>query len=152
MLEEMLRYINNRFDRDKHGEFYGVFEGTFAIENGTLLIDGMLDNQYFWIEGSAFNDGLHLYKDTDLVDEEFSGRVYKLVIPTAVQKLAAEAEAWYESNYKELNGPYQSESFGGYSYTTKQGAASGNQTPAAPWHVQFGARLRPYKKLNRDWV
>ena len=152
MLEEVMRYIDNRFDRDEHGRYYGVVEGEFAIDGGVLEIDGLLDGQYFWLEGSAMNDGLHQWPATDLADEVFSGRVVFLRVPPSVSALASEIEAWNSANSEVINSPYQSESFGGYSYAKASGGSQGNEPPAAAWQVQFGARLRPFRKLSRDWV
>lgn len=144
-LEEVLRYVNNRFEMET------VYD-TFSISGGTLEIPDCLDGQYFWVEGSALNDGLHLYPDADMADEDFVGRVVLLAIPRPLVDLADEIEAWSADNADAIGGPYQSESFGGYSYTLASGGAQGNETPAAAWHVKFGARLRPYRKLSRDWV
>lgn len=151
MLEEVLRYINNRFDRDKNGTLYGYADGEFSISNGSLELEDVLAGQYFWVEGSVLNDGLHQYPDTEMQDETFNGRIYKLVIPKAVVDLAQEVSDWCTANAGNLNGPYQSESFGGYSYSLK-GSSSNGEVPASAWQVQFGARLRPYRKISRDWV
>lgn len=152
MLEEVLRYINNRFDRDSIGNSYGSQTGTFTIEGRTMEVDGLRNGQYFWVEGSALNDGLHLYPDTDMRDEVFTGRIVYLVIPNAVVDLAAQIGMWCERNADAISSPLQSESFGGYSYTRALGGSTGNEMPSAAWQVQFGARLRPYRKLSRDWV
>lgn len=152
MLEEVLRYINNRFDRDSRGIAYGSTEGTFTVEDGSLEVEGLLEGEYFWVEGSRLNDGLHPYPATDMRDETFTGRVVRLVIPGRVIDLAAQIEAWNQRNADVINSPLQSESFGGYSYTRASGGASGNETPSAAWQLQFGAMLRPYRKLSRDWV
>lgn len=152
MLEEVLRYVNNRFDRDSQGNWVGSKSGALSISEGALEMAGILDGQYYWIEGSALNDGLHLHPADDLVDEEFEGRVVLLRVPRAVASLAEEIAAWCEANAEAIGGPYQSESFGGYSYSKAQGASQGNEVPSAAWQTQFGARLRPYRKLSRDWV
>lgn len=152
MLEEVLRYINNRFDADSRGVPYGSVSGAFEIAGGTLDIDGLADGQYFWVEGSVLNDGLHKYPDTGMRDESFEGTIVFLVVPRAVEGLAADIEEWCEQNSDAIGGPYQSESFGGYSYTMAQGSAEGNETPPAAWQVRYGARLRPWRKLRRDWV
>lgn len=151
MLEQVLRYINNRFDRDPHGYEYGSVSGAFTIEDGTLEVDKLLDGQYFWIEGSRLNDGLHLYPDTDLRDETFRGRIVFLVIPNAVVDLAAQIGQWNEKNAEVIGSPLKSESFGGYSYT-RADASTSSETPSEAWQMQFGARLRPFRKLSRDWV
>lgn len=152
MLEEVLRYINNRFDRDAHGIAYGIKDGTFAVEDGALEIAGLLEGQYFWVEGSLLNDGLHLYPASDMRDETFDGRIVFLGIPDAVASIAAEIESWNAENSDAVDSPLQSESFGGYSYTKASGNSQGNEMPSAAWQLHFGARLRPYRKLSRDWV
>ena len=149
MLEEVLRYINNRFDRDKHGQPYGSASGTFSIQGGTLAVAGLVEGQYFWVEGSRLNDGLHLYPDTEMSDEEFDGTIVFLVVPRPVAELAAEIAEWNEKNAAIIDSPFQSESFGGYSYSKASGGA---ETAPAAWQAQFGARLHPYRKLARYWV
>ena len=151
-LEEVLRYVNNRFDCDSSGAPVGSAEGTFSIEGGSLEVDGLLEGQYFWVEGSALNDGLHLYPDSDMSDEEFEGRVVFLRVPRILVDLADEMEVWNAEYADMVDSPLQSESFGGYSYTKATGGQSGNVSPAAAWQLHFGARLRPYRKLSRDWV
>lgn len=151
MLEQVLRYINNRFDRDSRGYPYGSKAGTFTVENGNLEVDGLLEGQYFWIEGSRLNDGLHLYPDTGMQDEEFTGEIVFLVIPNAVVDMATQVEMWCEKNAEVIDSPLKSESFGGYSYTREDGN-TGSETPPEAWQARFGARLRPFRKLSREWV
>lgn len=143
MLEEVLRFINNRFE-------HGSVEGSFAVEGGGLPIESALDGQYFWVEGSALNDGLHQYPATDMSDEQFDGTVWLLAVPRAVVDIADEAEQWCAANAEVVDSPYQSESFGGYSYS-RAGSDGGARTPYAAWQSHFGARLRPYRKLYREW-
>lgn len=152
MLEDVMRYINNRFDADAHGVPYGSDWGEFSIQDGSLDAGGLSAGEYYWIEGSMLNDGLHLHPAEDLLDETFEGRLVHLRVPNAVVAIADEAEAWIAQNADALNGPYQSESFGGYSYTRASGSVSGNEMPSAAWQVQFGSRLRQWRKLGRDWV
>jgi hypothetical protein len=152
MLEELMRYVNNRFDRDPDGSYVGAAEGAFSVSSGALSVDGLANGQWFWVEGSALNDGLHRYPDTGMSDESFEGRVVFLRVPRNVVELAAEIQEWCDANSDAIGGPYQSESFGGYSYQKAQGGSQGNETPAAAWQLQFGARLRPFRKLSRDWV
>ena len=152
MLEEVMRYVNNRFDRDPRGDRYGSASGHFAVEGGSMDVEGLKDGQWFWVEGSTLNDGLHMYPPTDMRDEEFDGTVVFLVVPRSFEDLGAEISAWCERNADAIGGPYQSESFGGYSYTMASSGSQGNEMPAAAWQSHFGARLRPYRKLSRDWV
>lgn len=144
MLEELLRHINNRFER-------GSVSGTFTVEDGGIEAEGLLDGQYYWVEGSVLNDGLHLHPASDMVAETFTGRVVMLAVPSVVVELAGEIEDWCDDNTKALSGPYASESFGGYSYT-KAGVQSGGTASVTGWQAHFATRLNPFRKLYRDWV
>ena len=103
------------------------------------------DGQYFRIVGSVFNDGLHQYPCTNLVDECFTGEVYSLAIPSAVIELAERIEEWESANGQAARTPYASESFGGYSYALKS-QTSGAETSTS-WQGAFANELRAWRKL-----
>ncbi len=138
MLEELLRALRNWFVRDKATGRIRVEGGALVPPEGLALADG----QYIRVTGSVFNDGLHRWPCTDLPDEEFVGTVWALAIPQAVVDLADEIAAWQTKHAKELDSPYASESFGGYSYTR----VGGDGSPIT-WRQQFKARLDPWRKL-----
>ena len=138
MLEQVLMNIRNWFPVKG-----GIHSGTFTIKDGGITLPFLADGQYFRICGSVFNDGLHRYPATDLVDEEFSGTIWELAIPKAVIELASEIEAWQKKNGEAAAGIYQSESFGGYQYS-KQTASDGGQLTV--WSV-FRKRLNQWRKL-----
>lgn len=139
MLEELLRALRNRFVRGKATGRVRVEGGALVPPAGLALADG----QYYRVQGSVFNDGLHQWPACDLTDEEFVGTVWALAVPQAVLDLADEIEAWRAEHESELDGPYQSESFGGYSYTRVMGADGRPLT----WRDQFRARMDPWRKL-----
>lgn len=139
MLEQVLRHLNNWFLVEIH-------EGTFTVENGSITLPFLLTNQYFRICGSVFNDGLHQYPAVDLPDETFTGSVWALAVPKAVSDLSVEIEAWQEKNGEAVASPYQSESFGGYSYT-KRSAGSDSGTLNG-WQDAFRGRLNNWRKLK----
>ena len=60
-----------------------------------------------------------------------------------VREVEDEIDAWCKEHAGELDGPYQSESFGGYSYTRVMGADGRPLT----WRDQFKARMDPWRKL-----
>ena len=138
MLEQVLMNIRNWFPVKG-----GIHSGTFTIKDGGITLPFLADGQYFRICGSVFNDGLHQYPATDLVDEEFSGAIWALAIPPAVVDLADEISVWQEKNGEAASGIYQSESFGGYQYS-KQTASDGGQLTV--WSV-FRKRLNQWRKL-----
>ena len=139
MLEQVLMNIRNWFTVDG-----GIHSGTFTIKDGGITLPFLADGQYFRICGSVFNDGLHRYPATDLVDEEFSGAILELAIPPAVVDLADEIGAWQEKNGEASASPYQSESFGGYSYSKATDSASGG---AVTWQSVFKRQLSAWRKI-----
>lgn len=139
MLEQILRHLNNWFLLEIH-------EGTFSVENGSIALPFLLTNQYFRIVGSVFNDGLHQYPATDLVDETFTGSVWALAVPKAVIDLSVEIEAWQEKNGEAAASPYQSESFGGYSYTKR--SAGNDSGTFNGWQDAFRGQLNDWRKLK----
>lgn len=139
MLETVLNHLHNWF------QIKGAARaGTFIIVSGTLPLDHVLDGQYYRIEGSVFNDGLHRRGDAEdkLVDETFAGRIIPLAIPKAVIKLAEEIKEWDKNNPASDK---ISESFDGYSYTRGSGA---DGSASGGWQAAFKARLNQWKKVG----
>lgn len=139
MLEQVLRYLNNWFLVTD-----GVHSGTFEIKGGSIALPFLSVGQYFRIMGSVFNDGLHQYPENGLIDETFDGAIWALAIPPALITISEGMEKWQEKNGAASAGPYQSESFGGYSYTRATGANGG----AATVFDAFATQLAPYKKAR----
>lgn len=144
MLSEICLYLKNWFDWN-----LTKFYGHFTIESGQLNIQSEVqDGQYFRVIGSVFNDGVHK-KGEKLKDESFDGAVWLMAIPQDVLDLADEIESW-QGQYGGVNSqnmsPYQSESFGGYSYS-KAGVSGSSGSSVQTWQSVFGARLRRYKKI-----
>jgi len=139
MLTEVCRLLRNWFERDK------IF-GTFAVVGGVLTGTevNLQPNQYYRIIGSVFNDGVHQQGETLTDEESFTGAVWLLAIPKEVVDLASEISSWIAANGSALNSPYQSESFGGYSYSLKSGGASGG---TVTWQSQFASRLNAWRKV-----
>lgn len=144
-LEELLNELNNWFERDGGGKPMPRLHGRFEVKGGAIeLPEGFLaEGQLFRVLGSAMNDGLHQWPATGMVDESFEGHVHALAVPKAVKQLAADIDEWKAQNGKAEVSPYQSESFGGYSYTLKGGGNDGAPT----WRSAFAARMRPWRKL-----
>ena len=121
---------------------HSLESGEFTISGGVLSgAEFLLDGQYYLIEGSALNDGLHLHPADDLVDEAFAGEVWGLSVPKAFVGLVEEIEGWQQKH--PVTG-YTSESFGGYSYSLPTNSVTGQ---AAQWQDVFRARLNPYRRL-----
>ncbi len=138
MLETILEHLHNWFIIPGAARC-----GTFKVASGSLELDFLQWDQYYRIEGSVFNDGLHRNPGVGMTDETFTGTVYPMAVPKAVIELADRIEKWCESN------PVSdkvSESFGGYSYTK---AGSGTQSAdAGGWQVAFRKELNHWKKVG----
>ena len=131
--------VNNYFDQVR------IF-GTFEIKNGSLdLSDSDVKNgQYIRIVGSTFNDGVHPYPVYGLKDEKFRGAVWAMAVPSSVIAQITEINQWEATNQSTLNSPYQSESFGGYSYTLKTENAEGGLN----WQTHFRRKLDRWRKVR----
>ena len=139
MLEQVLMHLKNWFLVPG-----GIHEGTYTIEDGGITLPFLENGQYFLSVGSVFNDGLHQYPANDLKEETLDGTVWALAVPQAVIELAAEIEAWQKKNGDASVSPYQSESFGGYSYSKATDSATGG---AVTWQSAFRGRLSAWRKL-----
>ena len=121
-----------------------IHSNTYTIEDGSLLLPFLQNGQYFRIVGSVFNDGVHKYGESTLQDETFTGAVWAMRIPSSVIELAEEVDAWIEKNGEAVASPYQSESWGGYSYSLKGGSP---ESGSLDWKTIFGSKLNRWRKL-----
>lgn len=142
MLEQILDHIHNYFIKN-------VYRGKYKITSGIIDLPFLIQGQYFKIVGSVFNDGLHQYPDYDLQDEDFEGEIWALAIPIAVIKLSEDIENWVDKYGEQAMSPYQSESFGGYSYSKKSaGNQSSNNNDILNWQAIFKSRLNHWRKIS----
>lgn len=140
MLEQICAFIHNYFVGDR-------YSGTFSITDGTLTIDGLVDGQYFRICGSRLNDGVYQYPVSGLTDETFTGVIWDMRPPKSFTDLVTEIEAWQQKYGAATLGPYQSESFNGYSYSKNTATdASGKSVPVT-WQTTFAPYLNQWRKL-----
>ena len=145
-LTELCGHLRNWFAVDTR---YGVYE----ISGGVLDLPFLRDGQYFRIMGSVFNDGVWQYRgngqaagyDSGLTDEIFDGAVQAMAVPADVCSLLSDITSWEEKYRDAADSPYQSESFGGYTYTKASGgdASGGGMT----WQSVFRSRLNRWRKL-----
>lgn len=139
MLTELCAEIRNYFLMPN-----GIHTGTFSISGGELApSDFLKEGQYFRIVGSTFNDGVHQYPAVGLVDESFAGAVWAMAVPPAVIALADEIKVFCESDAAKAS-QYQSESFGGYSYTK----ATDKDGAVLSWQTVFAKRLNKYRRMR----
>lgn len=137
MLEAILNHLHNWFLIPGAARC-----GTFEVASGTLEVDFLQYDQYYRIEGSVFNDGLHQNPGADMKDEVFDGTIYPMAVPAAVIKLSERIEKWCEDNPESDK---ISESFGGYSYSR---GTDGNGTVSGGWQMAFRKELNVWKKVG----
>ena len=107
----------------------------------------ILDGQYYRIVGSVFNDGIHHSGDTLIDEPSFHGAVWAMRIPADVIECAQKVVAWSNAHEGDINSPYTSESFGGYSYSK---GANADGTNGSNWknQAEFANVLKKYRKAR----
>lgn len=143
MLNELCMEIKNFFDKGQ-----AKFHGKIIIEDNSItnaeFLNTIKPGQYFRIVGSVLNDGVYCYDEKlALEDETFKGSIWFMAVPKAVIELANDIEKWV-TDYSNVNSPYQSESFGGYSYSK----ASGTNGGVITWQDAFAKRLNVYRRIR----
>lgn len=161
-MTELCQNLRNWFDRDQK-----KWHGTITIRNNAIISFQnnrsqltaveplvLVENQYFRIVGSLFNDGVHKYLDAEdqLVDETFSGSIWAMAVPPAVIALCDDIQDWI-TKYGGVDGvamsPFSSESFGGYSYSKSSGGyyGTGSGSGSIGWQNIFASRLNAWRKI-----
>jgi len=152
MLNEVCLEINNFFNRNQP-----IIIDDLRISNGKItntdFLSKIKENQYFRIVGSVFNDGVYKYTQTlTLQDEDFHGALWLMAVPKDFLDLVDEIDAWQAVNGKADSAamsPFQSESFGGYSYSKlSSGNNSGSRSSVPTWQSQYASRLSRYRRIN----
>jgi hypothetical protein len=152
-LTDLCRELNNYFTVGKIG-------GTWTISSGVLDLSSVVnsgrlqDGQYFRISGSIFNDGVWQYSSNtpnDMKDETFNGFIWPMAVPKEIDSLLADVNAWiakYNGSDSLADSPFQSESFGGYSYSKATGGTSstGGSADFGTWQNAFRSRLNLWRK------
>lgn len=147
-LADLCAEIRNHFEKSKYFGKFSIQDG--VIDLSDIEYDGSIqDGQYFRIVGSVFNDGVYQYPAAGLIDESFDGAVWPMAVPPAVLSLLDDINAWLSDPkvVEAMSRPYQSESFGGYSYTKASGSGSASGS-ALTWQSQFSSRLNRWRKIR----
>lgn len=132
MIDEICASLHNYFAVD-------IVHGEYTVNDGEITLPFLAAGQFFRVVGSVFCDGVYRCGDKLPADETFDGAIWALAIPPALEAIAVEIEEWKAKNADVLASPYQSESFGGYSYTKGSDSAS--------WQGVFAKRLNRWRKL-----
>lgn len=138
--------LNNYFEKE-------IYLGEFTIEGGRIVLPAIVDikdGQYFRIVGSVFNDGVYQYPATGLTNEVFQGAVWAMAVPPSALALFDTIKEWDTkyANDEVANSPYQSESFGGYSYSKGYNSSANGSDTTVSWQKQFKSRLNRWRKLR----
>lgn len=145
ILEQVLYHLHNWFGRAS------ISAKGCTIADGALpasIASSMVEGAWYRIEGSLLNDGLHKHPADDLQDETFDGTITMLAIPKALLLVVEDIGAWQTANGETVDGPYASESFGGYSYTLRSDGSSGaGGGGLSGWRLAFRDRLNPWRKI-----
>lgn len=138
-MAELCRELHNWFS-----PACNAHAGTYEISDGSLLdVDFLQDGQYFRIVGSVFNDGVYIHPEYGLKDETFDGSIWPMNVPAEVRCLAAEIDESRHNHNGDKTPKFNSESFGGYSYTR---ATNSDGLPLT-WRDVFRKQLNPWRKL-----
>lgn len=147
MLTEICNYLKNWFSNEKYIGFITISDGTFSC-NGKLIT--IAEGQYFRIIGSILSDGVYKYGTDSISDEGFDGAIWLMRVPADVIGLAAEIADWmakYGGTDSQSMSPYNSESFGGYSYSKSSGGSIESTSTTPAWAAVYGGRLARYRRL-----
>lgn len=150
MLGMICAEIRNWFtyDCDKH-------IGNYEIIGGVITPSFDIPTDYIRIIGSRKNDGVYKVSDlveTPLIDEgKFHGAIWCMSVPKDFVALCDEIKEWqdkYGGADGIINNPFQSESFGGYSYSKSSGRNGTSSSESNPtWKSMFASRLNIYRKI-----
>lgn len=132
MLGEICAHIRNYFP----GE---CFSGDFDIKDGCFVNCDFLSGCYY-VEGSRFNDGVHVHPSQELFDESFHGRIMLMNPPGDFLELVRDIDEWKMKN-PEGSQMFISEKLGDYSYTRPN-----SNGKSLSWHTVFKPRLDVYRK------
>lgn len=132
-----------------------IHAGTYTIAGGELTnCDFLLENQYFRIKGSHFNDGVYQYNADSLaalVPETFVGSIWAMSPTRDFIDLCRKMDEW-EAKYGGADSvamsPYTSENFGGeYSYSKPAGGSADGGAGYSAINA-YANDMKKYRRLN----
>lgn len=147
MLDEICAEIKNYFWRNADD----IIIGDFTISDGVISPSFDFDDcEYIRIVKSKKNDGVHKVSEMQLADESFHGAIWRMYLPNSFLSLVEEIAAWQAVNGTADSvamSPFNSESFGGYSYS-KSGGNSAGSSSVPTWQSVYASRLNRYRRLR----
>lgn len=150
MIEQVCAHIHNYFEVDENTGQRMIHPGTYTIENGIITLPFLVSGNYFRVMGSELNNGVFEYQaagNYELVDETFTGVIWKMRPPRAFLKIVEDIEDWMDKYGEIMRNPYQSEDvIGVYRYTKMtSGKVSGDFI--ATWENVYKNQLDQWRKL-----
>lgn len=141
-LSDFCKTVNNYFEKSVH-------YGTYTISGGKIVkdVDFLQSGQYYRIVNSVFNDGIYKYGEETLADETFTGEIWAMAVPPAVIELVDEINQWVDKYGEVANSPFNSESFGGYSYSKGYPGTGNSGGSGSDWTDIFAKKLNRWRKL-----
>ena len=144
MLTNICAYLHNYFDYERHSGEISIVNGVIFCNGKTIMLD---EGQYF----ALFRERIPLGVFNEVpADKTFYGSVWLMDVPKDILDADKWADDWMKANGgagSEANSPFQSESFGGYSYN-KGSNSSGKGGSSVFDNAQFARMLAPYRKLK----
>ena len=149
MIDDVCAEVKNYFIRE-------ILINDYAVIGGVLTPSVNTEARYIRIVGSMKNDGVHDLTDTkDTLTNEstFHGAVWIMAVPQDFIDLYGEIKDWQTANggvNSVAMSPFQSESFGGYSYSKGAGGSggSGKQASIPTWQSMYASRLNKYRRVR----
>ena len=145
MLTEICQYLHNYFEYEKHIGLISVLSGSIYCDGEEVLIG---EGQYFALFRDKFVLGV--YKQGDqITNRTFDGAIWLMDVPEAILNADKWADDWMKANGgvdSAASSPFQSESFGGYSYSKSSG--NGKIGGSIFDQAVFVGMLAPYRKLR----
>ena len=157
MITEICKSCRNYFATDfKTGALFGAETGVFSLVDKNITVQGEYKaGQYIAVSGSVLNNGVYriervndgviALESDDLLDEEWSGTVYALRIPSDFLRLAKRIGDFANSDDGQA-GNVVSASFGiqSVSYGTNSAGMR------AGWQDVFRNDLSKYRRMFPD--
>lgn len=144
MLTEICQYLHNYFDYERHNGDITVNGGVITCNGDAIALE---EGQYFALFRGRIPLGV--FNAEDGLDKTFNGSVWLMDVPKAILDADTWAKSWMEKNgsaNSDANSAFQSESFGGYSYS-KGNNTTGKAGASIFDTAQFAQMLAPYRKL-----
>ena len=146
VIEQICAHIHNYFETDPNTGARRIHQGRYTITNGSISLPFLREGQYFRLFGSTFDDGVHIYPESDLHDETFDGVVWDMRPPRDFLDLVDRITDWVDKYGEAAKNPYQSENvIGVYSYQKGDGHSSSIDNSG--WQSAFRRELNAYRRL-----